>query len=111
MKGKETFKWAVTYMVDSAKKVVQNAGFTMDEISLVIPHQANSRIIMAAAERLKLRDDQIFLNVEKYGNTSSASVAIALDEAQVSGRIKRGDKVLLVAFGAGFSLGATLLEW
>lgn len=111
MRGKETFRYAVTYMVDCARKVFEKANCLVEKLTLAIPHQANLRIIKAAAERLGLRDDQVFLNVAKYGNTSSASVGIALDEAVTSGRIHRGDIVLLVAFGSGFSWGAVLLEW
>lgn len=111
MRGKETFRYAVTYMVDCARKVFEKANCLVEKLTLAIPHQANLRIIQAAAERLGLRDDQVFLNVAKYGNTSSASVGIALDEAVTSGRIHRGDIVLLVAFGSGFSWGAVLLEW
>lgn len=111
MKGGETFRYAVTYMVESAKKVLANAGCTVRDIACAIPHQANLRIITAAMERVGLTLEQVFLNVEKYGNTSSASVAIALDEAVREGRVKRGDKILLVAFGSGFSLGSILLEW
>ena len=111
MRGKETFRYAVTYMVDCARKVFEKANCLVEKLTLAIPHQANLRIIKAAAERLGLRDDQVFLNVAKYGNTSSASVGIALDEAVTSGKIHRGDIVLLVAFGPGFSWGAVLLEW
>lgn len=111
MRGKETFRYAVTYMVDCARKVFEKANCLVEKLTLAIPHQANLRIIKAAAERLGLRDDQVFLNVAKYGNTSSASVGIALDEAVTSGKIHRGDIVLLVAFGSGFSWGAVLLEW
>ncbi|MBO7108349.1 MAG: ketoacyl-ACP synthase III [Verrucomicrobia bacterium] len=111
MRGKETFRYAVTYMVDCARKVFEKANCLVEKLTLAIPHQANLRIIRAAAERLGLRDDQVFLNVAKYGNTSSASVGIALDEDVTSGKIHRGDIVLLVAFGSGFSWGAVLLEW
>ena len=111
MRGKETFRYAVTYMVDCARKVFEKANCLVEKLTLAIPHQANLRIIKAAAERLGLRDDQVFLNVAKYGNTSSASVGIALDEAVTSGKIHCGDIVLLVAFGSGFSWGAVLLEW
>lgn len=111
MRGKETFKYAVTYMVECARKVLEVAKCAVEDLTIAVPHQANLRIITAAAERLGLKAEQVFLNVAKYGNTSSASVGIALDEAVSEGLIHRGDKVLLVAFGSGFSLGAILVEW
>ncbi|MFM8357377.1 MAG: 3-oxoacyl-[acyl-carrier-protein] synthase III C-terminal domain-containing protein, partial [Verrucomicrobiota bacterium] len=81
------------------------------QIRCVIPHQANQRILNAVAERLGARDDQVFVNVHRYGNTSAASVAIALDEAVREGRLQRGDLVLLVVFGAGLTWGAAVIEW
>ncbi len=110
MKGRETFRYAVNYMVDCTKKVLEKARCTIDDLKLAVPHQANLRIIEAAAEKLGLKREQVFLNVDRYGNTSSASVGIALDEAVSSGMLHVGDKVLLVAFGSGFSLGAILLQ-
>ena len=81
------------------------------QIKCVIPHQANRRIIDAVGERLGARPDQLFINLERYGNTSAASVAIALDEAVQQGRIQRGDLVMLLAFGAGLTWGAAIIEW
>ena len=81
------------------------------KIKCVIPHQANRRIIDAVSERLGGKPEQLFVNLEKYGNTSAASVAIALDEAVASGRIERGDLILLVVFGAGLTWGAAIIEW
>lgn len=111
MKGKETFRYAVTYMVDCARRILEKAKCVVGDLKIVVLHQANLRIIKAAADRIGLKPEQVFLNVAKYGNTSSASVGIALDEAVNEGCIQRGDKVLLVAFGSGFSLGAVLVEW
>lgn len=111
MDGKEVFKFAVKIMGGSAKRVVEKAGLSQEDISLLIPHQANIRIIESAAKRMNLTSDKIFVNVEKYGNTSAASVGIALNEAVAQGRLKRGDKAVMVAFGAGLTWGATLLEW
>ena len=87
------------------------AGLTAADVSLVIPHQANARIISAIAERLNLPLERVFMNLDKYGNTSAASVAIALDEAVEQGKIQRGDLVLLVVFGAGLTWGAAIIEW
>ena len=111
MDGKETFKNAVQAMDKAAREVLRRCELTVDQIHCIIPHQANRRIIDAVADRLGARPDQLFVNLEKYGNTSAASVAIALDEAVAAGRIRRGDLVLLVVFGAGFTWGAAVIEW
>ena len=111
MDGKETFKNAVNAMVSAANEVLGRCGVTVDQLACIIPHQANQRILSAVAERLEAREDQLYVNVDRYGNTSAASVAIALDEAVSQGRIKRGDLVLLVVFGAGLTWGAALIEW
>ena len=111
MDGKETFKNAVTAMVTAANQALERCGLGIGDIRCVIPHQANQRILSAVAERLGARPDQVFSNVEKYGNTSAARVGIALDEAVKSGRIRRGDLVLMVVFGAGLTWGAAVIEW
>jgi 3-oxoacyl-[acyl-carrier-protein] synthase III len=111
MDGKETFKNAVNAMVTAATEALDRCGLTIAQIRCIIPHQANQRILSAVAERLGAGPDQVFSNVERYGNTSAASVAIALDEAVGSGRICRGDLVLLVVFGAGLTWGAAVIEW
>ena len=111
MEGKEVFKNAVNAMTGAAKEVLERSGVSIDDIKCIIPHQANQRIINAVGERLGTRDDQVFVNLQKYGNTSAASVAVALDEAVTTGRIKRGDLILIIAFGAGLTWGATVLEW
>ena len=111
MEGKEVFKNAVNAMAGAAKEVLERSGAGMEDIKCVIPHQANQRIISAVGERLGTRDDQVFVNLHKYGNTSAASVAVALDEAVSTGRIERGDLILIIAFGAGLTWGATVLEW
>jgi 3-oxoacyl-[acyl-carrier-protein] synthase-3 len=111
MDGKETFKNAVNAMVAAATEALGRCGVSIADVKCIIPHQANQRILSAVAERLEAREDQIFINVDRYGNTSAASVAIALDEAVAAGRIKRGDLVLLVVFGAGLTWGAALIEW
>ena len=111
MLGKEVFRHAVTRMRDSANTVIERAGLTADDISLVIPHQANLRIIDAIASRLDVPNESVFVNLHKYGNTSAAAIAIALDEAHREGKIQRGDKIVMVAFGAGLTWAAAALEW
>jgi len=110
MRGNEVFKIAVRTMVESAKRVLEKAGLTSQDISLLIPHQANLRIINAIAQRLSLPEEKIFVNLDRYGNTSAASIPIALDEAVRSGRLKKGDVALLVAFGGGFTWGSCLIK-
>ncbi|MCP5518119.1 MAG: ketoacyl-ACP synthase III [Verrucomicrobiales bacterium] len=111
MDGKETFKNAVQAMHAAAREALQRCELEIAQIRCIIPHQANRRIIDAVGDRLGATEDQVFVNVEKYGNTSAASVAIALDEAVSTGRIRRGDLVLLVVFGGGFTWGAAVIEW
>jgi 3-oxoacyl-[acyl-carrier-protein] synthase-3 len=111
MEGKETFKSAVQAMQSAAQEVLRRCELDITKIKCVIPHQANRRIIDAVGERLGATREQIFVNVDKYGNTSAASVAIALDEAVTSGKIQRGDLILLVVFGAGLTWGAAIIEW
>jgi len=111
MLGKEVFKHAVTRMKNSANTVIERAGLTAQDIALVIPHQANLRIIDAIASRLDVPSDRVFVNLHKYGNTSAAAIAIALDEANREGKIKRGDKIVMVAFGAGLTWAAAAIEW
>lgn len=111
MEGKETFKHAVQAMVNAATEALRRCDVDITKIKCIIPHQANRRIIDAVGERLGARPDQLFVNLDRYGNTSAASVAIALDEAVSSGRIHRGDLILLVVFGAGLTWGAAVIEW
>jgi 3-oxoacyl-[acyl-carrier-protein] synthase-3 len=111
MEGKETYRFATKTMATTALKAIERAGWQPDEIDLFIPHQANVRIIESVAKGLNLPMDKMFVNVDRYGNTSAASVGIALAEAVDSGRIKVGDKVVLVAFGAGLTSGGIALEW
>jgi 3-oxoacyl-[acyl-carrier-protein] synthase-3 len=109
--GKETFKSAIHAMFSAAKEVLRRCELDISQIKCIVPHQANRRIIDAVAERLGARPDQVFVNLHKYGNTSAASVAIALDNAVQSGRIHRGDLILLIVFGAGLTWGAAVIEW
>jgi 3-oxoacyl-[acyl-carrier-protein] synthase-3 len=111
MDGKQTFKNAVQAMESAALEAMRRCEVDITKIKCVIPHQANKRIIDAVAERLGVKPEQLFTNLEKYGNTSAASVAIALDEAAASGILSRGDLILLVVFGAGLTWGAALIEW
>jgi 3-oxoacyl-[acyl-carrier-protein] synthase-3 len=111
MTGKEVYKQAVIAMLNAAKKVLDQAGLSIEDIACVIPHQANLRIIEAIADRLGISRDRVFVNLDRYGNTSAAAVAIALDEANRSGRIKRGDYVLMVVFGGGLTWASTVIEW
>ncbi|MBC8096396.1 MAG: ketoacyl-ACP synthase III [Akkermansiaceae bacterium] len=111
MEGKETFKNAVQAMQTAATEALRRCELNITQIKCIIPHQANRRIIDAVGERLGAKPEQLFVNLEKYGNTSAASVAIALDEAVESGRIQRGDLILLVVFGAGLTWGAAVIEW
>jgi 3-oxoacyl-[acyl-carrier-protein] synthase-3 len=111
MSGKEVYKQAVTAMVAAAKTALTQAGLTAEDIDCIIPHQANLRIIEAVGERLGIPREKVFVNVDRYGNTSAASVGIALDEANRSGRIKPGDYVLLVVFGGGLTWASTIIEW
>src|SRR3979411_3226029 len=111
MTGKEVYKQAVISMLNASKKALEQAGLTTDDIACVIPHQANLRIIEAIADRLKIPLDRFFVNLDKYGNTSAAAVAMALDEANRTGRIQRGDYVLMVVFGGGLTWASTIIEW
>jgi 3-oxoacyl-[acyl-carrier-protein] synthase-3 len=111
MDGKETFKNAVNAMMGAAHEALRRCEIDITQIKLVIPHQANSRIINAVGERLGVKPDQVFVNLDKYGNTSAASVAIALDEAVNQGRLQRGELALLVVFGAGLTWAAAVIEW
>jgi 3-oxoacyl-[acyl-carrier-protein] synthase-3 len=111
MEGKETFKNAVQAMLTAAREALRRCELDITKIKCVIPHQANQRIIDAVGKRLGATPEQLFINLDRYGNTSAASVAIALDEAVSSGKILRGDLILLVVFGAGLTWGAAVIEW
>lgn len=111
MSGREVFKHAVTNMAAAAQEALRRNGARIEDVACIIPHQANARIIQAIGQRIGAPIEQFYLNVERYGNTSAASVIMALDEAARGGRVQRGDLVLLVVFGGGFTWAATLLEW
>ncbi|MDQ0287224.1 3-oxoacyl-[acyl-carrier-protein] synthase-3 [Desulfofundulus luciae] len=111
MNGREVFKFAVKVMEEGCREVLQAAGLDPKELDFLVPHQANTRIIEAAAKRLALPLERVWINVDRYGNTSAASIPLALHETLEAGRIQDGDHVVLVAFGAGLTWGATLLRW
>jgi len=111
MIGKEVYKQAVSAMLKAAKKALDQAGLAIEDIACIIPHQANVRIIEAIADRLGISREKMFVNLDRYGNTSAAAVAIALDEANRSGRIKPGDYILMVVFGGGLTWASTVIEW
>nr|MBN2278669.1 ketoacyl-ACP synthase III [candidate division Zixibacteria bacterium] len=111
MNGSEVFKHAVRQMAEASFYVIRKAGLTGDDINLMVPHQANMRIITSTAKRLGIPMDRVFLNIAKYGNTSAASVPIALDEAVRSGRIKDGDYILMAAFGGGLTWASAVMRW
>ncbi len=110
MEGKEIFKHAVRAMGESARRALEKSGLTMDDIACVVPHQANMRIVDAIRSRLGVGPEKFFINLDKYGNMSSASIPVALDEAIACGRIKKGDNVILVAFGGGLTWGAMVVR-
>ncbi len=111
MSGKGVFKNAVRCMADGAENAIKNAGLTASDIDLMIPHQANIRIIEATAKYAGIPEGKVFVNVDRYGNMSSATIPVALDEAVEQGRLESGMNVLAVAFGAGFTWGGIVLRW
>ena len=111
MEGNRLFKQAVPSMAGIAEKALAQNGLRREDIQLVIPHQANLRILQAVSEKLKIPMEKFFTNLQSYGNTSAASIPLAMDEANRQGRIKKGDRILLVSFGAGLTWGAAVLEW
>jgi len=111
MNGREVYRFATTVMPKAAQNVTRKAGWELEDVSLFIPHQANTRIIESAAKRLSLPMDKFFVNLDKYGNTSAASIPIALAEAVAADRLHEGDKVVLVGFGAGLTWAAAAVEW
>jgi 3-oxoacyl-[acyl-carrier-protein] synthase-3 len=111
MQGREVFRFAARVLPDSTLQALQQANLTTDDVDLLIPHQANTRIIDAAMRRLDLEDAAVFSNVDRYGNTSAASVPVALCEAIEDGRVKTGDTLVMSGFGAGLSWGTAVWRW
>lgn len=111
MDGKEVYKHAVTRMIETANRALERAGKKPTDLALLIPHQANLRIIESIAKRMNMPMEKVFLNIHKYGNMSAATTIVALDEARRGGRLKKGDIVELIAFGAGLTWGAAVIQW
>ncbi len=111
MAGNETFKLAVKTISNACIEALESAGLSKEDVTLLIPHQANTRIIKAVRQRLKIPEEKVFLNIQKYGNTSAGSIPIALDEAVRNHPVKRGDVLLLVAFGGGFTWASAAIRW
>jgi len=109
--GQTVFKFAVRQTVDMSRRVMERQGVTAKDIDLFVSHQANRRIITSAAQRLEIDESKVVINIEKYGNTTAATIPLALAEAIADGRLKKGDLVLLASVGAGFTMGAILLRW
>ena len=111
MDGKEVYKFAVKAMGGTAARALERAGLTYEDIDLLIPHQANIRIIQSAARRLHLPMEKVFVNIDKYANTSGGSIPIAMDEANRSGRLQKGNTVVLAGFGAGLTWAGLVMKW
>ena len=111
MDGREIFKFAVNVMSLSIDELLKASGLNLEDIKYIIPHQANTRIIEFTAKKLGVSEDKFYVNIDRFGNTSAASVAIALDEISKKGMLKKGDKIMLVAFGGGLTYGGTIIEW
>ncbi len=111
MSGQEVFKLAVTAMTAAARQTLEKAGVSVDQVRWMVPHQANTRILTSVAKRLDLDEQRVYINLDRYGNTSAATIPIALDELVRGGKVQRGDYLLLVAFGGGLTWGANLLRW
>ena len=111
MKGNETFKMAVRCIEDVCREVLDQTGLTPDDVDWFIPHQANERIITAVGKRLGLNDERCYINIDRYGNTSSGSIPIALDEVVRAGKVQPGQIVLMAAFGAGLTWAASVARW
>lgn len=111
MDGKEVFRFATKIVIEAVDKVLKDTGYSLDDIKYIVPHQANYRIIDYAARKLGVSEDKFYINLQKYGNTSAASIPIALDEMVEKKLLNKGDKIILVAFGAGFTWSVALVEW
>jgi 3-oxoacyl-[acyl-carrier-protein] synthase III len=109
--GQAVFKYAVRKMVEASETLLKRNGFTAKDVDVFVPHQANRRIIVSSAERLGLRDEQVVINIDEYGNTTAATIPLGLETARQQGRLNKGDLVLIASVGAGFTVGATLFRW
>ena len=111
MNGQEVYNFAVKALTDTASALMQAEGITADDLALIIPHQANARIVQAARKRLKIPEEKFFLNIEEYANTSAASIPIALDEVNRDGKLNRGDMIMTIGFGGGLTYGGNIIIW
>jgi 3-oxoacyl-[acyl-carrier-protein] synthase-3 len=111
MNGRAVYKFAVKAMTDIFEQLLEEEGVSPDQLDLVIPHQANARIVQAAAKRLKFPEEKFFLNIEEYANTSTASIPIAMDELNRQGKLKRGNLIMTIGFGGGLTYGGNLIIW
>ena len=111
MNGREVFKFATRVMVSSAEKLLEQCGLSIDDVDVYVPHQANVRIIDHAVRKLGVREERVVVNVDRYGNTSSGSIPLALADAAADGRLKPGELVLMTGMGAGLTWGSALIEW
>ncbi len=109
--GQQVFKYAVRRMCDLSAQLLERNGFTSDDLTLVVPHQANLRIIRAMQQRLGVEDSKVMVNIDRYGNTTAGTIPLGLMDALAEKRLKKGDLVLLVAVGAGYTSGSVLLRW
>jgi 3-oxoacyl-[acyl-carrier-protein] synthase-3 len=109
--GQQVYKYAVRKMYETCRDLLEQSGYSAQDVKLLIPHQANRRIIVSAAERLGLTADQILINIDRYGNTTAATIPLATRDAIQAGKLKQGDLVIFAAVGAGFTVGATLWRW
>jgi 3-oxoacyl-[acyl-carrier-protein] synthase-3 len=109
--GSQVFKYAVRKMYEASRDLLERNGLTADDIAVMIPHQANKRIITAAADRLGLGPEKVMINIDRYGNTTAGTIPLATRDALAQGKIKKGDLVLMAAVGAGYTVGASLWRW
>jgi len=109
--GQQVFKYAVRKMYESARELLERNGYTLDDLKLLIPHQANRRIIQAAADRLGIPPEKVLINIDRYGNTTAGTIPLATRDAIEQGRLQKGDLVLFAAVGAGYTVGASLWRW
>jgi 3-oxoacyl-[acyl-carrier-protein] synthase-3 len=109
--GQAVYKYAVRKMMETCENLLRRTGVQVSELKRFIPHQANKRIIQACAERLGLTEEQVVINIDRYGNTTAATIPLAMETARTSARLKKGDLILIASVGAGFTVGAALLRW
>jgi 3-oxoacyl-[acyl-carrier-protein] synthase-3 len=109
--GQAVYKYAVRKMAEASERVLERNGYKGSDIKLLIPHQANKRIIQSTADRLGLADDRVIINIDRYGNTTAGTIPLAMETAVEQGRLNKGDLILLASVGAGFTVGACLLRW